>query len=71
MAEIGVAMTHIPTKEGIVIKFASRMAVCVRFRIVSLLFCATASEITGTRLAARDAVTIVGIFTRAVAIPVK
>ena len=71
IAEIGVAITHIPTKEGIVIKFAKRIAVLVRDKTAPSFFCVTASEMTGTRLAAKDAVTIVGILTKAVAIPVR
>ncbi|CDD78703.1 unknown [Dialister sp. CAG:357] len=71
MAEIGVAITHIPTKEGMVIRLAKRIAVSVLLSTMSPRFCAIASETKGTRLAARDAVTMVGMLTRAVAMPVR
>ena len=71
ISEIGVAMTHIPMKAGIVMRLARRIAVSVRVMTTSSFFCAMASEMTGTRLAAKDAVTIVGILTSAVAMPVR
>ena len=69
--EMGVAITHNPTKAGMVMIHAKRIAVCVRLRTVSKSFFIFASEIPGTKLAAKAAVTIVGMLIKEVAIPVK
>ena len=71
MSEIGVAMTQSPTNEGIVKILAIRMATSVRRKICARSCTMYAAEIAGTRLAASDAVKMVGKFTSEVAIPVK